>query len=302
VLVATVAATTGCEPTPCTRLPRHAVPDGARSFPPPPWPETGTVRPSPLTAPDTDGDGTADTVTIDEAAGSVTIGRTSGELVLAAAGPVVPGLRSFRYSDHLTAGDVDGDGRTDLVVTVDAVDYLVPGATVDGTHAPADVGVRLFDVRGGGVFRLPGFYRVGDLDGDGADDIAVSTSDNYSYVIRGPAVAAPGPGGTLEPPYDDVIAELPGYPVAVLALSPTVEAVAVAADDASSLTLATRGGQVRFDTGDGPQSYIPTMDVVLADGPDGTPWLVADVWARYSGHRYLWDMDEACGPAPVGPS
>ena len=294
VLVGAVAAAAACEPTPCDRLPLLTQPAGPAEFPPAPWPVEGTVRPSALADADTDADGVTDTVTIDEAAGTVTVERTAGDLVLAAGAPVTPGLSSYRYGDRLTAGDVDGDGRSDLVVTVhqDAT-YLVPGATPDGVHAPHEAGVRLVAPPGGSWYYPGGYYPVGDLDGDGADDLALQAADGASDVFRGPAVAAPGPGGTMEPSDGDVIARLTGNPVEVLALSSTVDAVALAAGDAGSVTLATRGGSVEFDTGE-PASYLPTVNVALADGPDGEAWLVADVWARYRGVRFIWDTAEPC--------
>ncbi len=71
--------------------------------------------------------------------------------------------------DLTLAGDQDGDGRTDLFVGAPALDngrvYLVSGkdGSVLRTYAPRD---------GGGSF---GWYvaRLGDVDGDGRDDLAV---------------------------------------------------------------------------------------------------------------------------------
>ena len=296
VLAGAVAGAAGCDPAPCERLPVHTVPAGASEFPPAPWPEEGTARPSPLRALDTDGDGVEDTTGFDDAAPSLTVTRAAGELVLTAGAPIRPGLGDLDVAGGLTPGDVDGDGRSDLVVEAGGVRYLVPGATTDGTHALADAGVRLFAAPLGGSFQA-----VGDQDGDGTDDIALQSNDQRTYVMRGPAFAAPGPGGTLEPPYDDVIAEVSGHPVGVVALSPTVDAAVMTDDGAESLTLVARGGQLVFPTGRGAQPYGPGVDVTMADGPDGQAWLVADVWARYSGARHVWDLTNPCGPATPPP-
>jgi hypothetical protein len=301
--LALVPVAAGCERPPCEPpyLPAQVVEHGAAIPPPFPWPLEGTARPSALGPLDTDGDGVEDMVTPPDGSSSaaITIGRASGDLVLTGAPSIKGGLMGRYTPSWMAVGDVDGDGRSDLVVmTLDeggfqTGNYLVPGSTPAGSYHPADVGVLLF---GAGVRR--DLYAVGDYDEDGVDDVGIYGDDGRTYVVSGPQVAAPGPGGTLPVGSIEPLAQISGRPVGVLRLMPDVAAVATVGAS-PIIALSARGGSLLFGLGQDVWSYPPYVDVAVADGPAGERWLVADVWQRFRGVRYVWDLDHPCGTPPA---
>jgi hypothetical protein len=147
---------------------------------------------------DVDGDGRADLLIgalydddggTDAGAAYVVLGGVAGALDLSAAAArlIGEGPSDWAGSAVAGAGDVDGDGRADLLVGAQGDDdggkyagaaYLVlgaPGGTVDLGSADAKlVGIALGDVAGA---LLAG---AGDLNGDAYDDLAVSAPDSGS--------------------------------------------------------------------------------------------------------------------------
>jgi hypothetical protein len=145
--------------------------------------------------PDTDGDGTPDTI-VDAGNGgtyeSMTIARGDGTITL------TPGAHDYVYLNSYgpPPGDLDGDGRDELFIGVDqqGQQYILPGTTAPGTHAIDEVGITPGN-------RSQGDDPVGDQDGDGADDVAYRTTDGFEF-LSGVDLMAPGPGGpagTLDP-------------------------------------------------------------------------------------------------------
>ena len=160
---------------------------------------------------DTDGDGAPDEHP-ESAEGGAAFGlrRSDGDLVLAVPDGSVgaPGGRS-------RAGDLDGDGRDEVLVYVDDGTspsyplHVVPGTTPAGRHDPRVVGTRLpFDT-------TQGVMPVGDLDGDDRDDLAMPGPDGGFVVVGGPTIVAAA-GGAL--PAGSAAYRLPGAPVTVLPL------------------------------------------------------------------------------------
>ncbi|HWJ96898.1 MAG TPA: VCBS repeat-containing protein, partial [Acidimicrobiales bacterium] len=137
------------------------------------------------TALDMDDDGTVDT-TVVGLDGSVTVQRGDGDLV-------VTGIPSGGTGFSVTGDDLDGDGRSELVVWrrtgigqgTRSTTWIVPGTTPPGTVAATDVGAS-FE---GGV--------TGDVTGDGLDDLSVAI----------PAILVSIPLGYLSGA--DVVAALP---------------------------------------------------------------------------------------------
>jgi hypothetical protein len=133
------------------------------------------VQPSPDGAVDTDGDGTADRVIVDQRGVEVT--RGDGTLLFAGA-------------ELRTSGDLDGDRRDDLVLHLADHDVAVAGTTAPGDHDPDKVGVRLGP-------RL-NYVWPDDLDGRPGADFAAPQRDaerSRTTVWSGAAVLARGPGG-----------------------------------------------------------------------------------------------------------
>nr|WSY53092.1 VCBS repeat-containing protein [Streptomyces sp. NBC_00886] len=127
-----------------------------------------------LAAGDFDGDGKADlavgssaaTVYVYKGGFSSSTGNPGGRYTIKP--PILPGTTGFPYGpEHLTAGDVNGDGRTDLVVdgfetqTADGwnTNYFVPG-TASGLSVASVQTLKPGIVTG-----------IGDINGDGYGDI-----------------------------------------------------------------------------------------------------------------------------------
>ena len=160
-----------------------------------PVPDLGTSLRYTVHAPDTDGDGVADTIVddTDPAGGvyqSLTITRGDGTITL------LPGPgHSYIYlgSYGPQPGDLNGDGRDELVVGVDTVgeQYLLPGTTAPGTHDIAAVGISL-----DGLSNVS--QPVGDQNGDHKADLAFADSSGWS-VYSGADLMAPGPAVPSDP-------------------------------------------------------------------------------------------------------
>ncbi|TVZ82768.1 MULTISPECIES: FG-GAP-like repeat-containing protein [unclassified Streptomyces] len=156
-------------------------------------PEAGDLFGSAVTAADVDGDRYADLVvgasseslSADKSAehGTVTVLRGSASGFTSGGYTVAQGASEFsRIGAVIAAGDVTGDGRTDLVLSRSGEEHggavLRPGPltadspdTLSGEIAGADLG---------GVTALT----TGDFDGDGDDDLAVSIKATESRFVR----------------------------------------------------------------------------------------------------------------------
>jgi hypothetical protein len=137
------------------------------------------LRSGPRTTVDVDGDGRADPV---EADGD---GIRVGDRTYRAAGAQVA---------LLTWGDLDGDGRDDLVLSVDRAGehavVVVPGTTPSGVHVPATVGVRVDD-------QLD-YVWLADLDGRPGADFALperGAARSTTTIWSGAEVLDAGAGG-----------------------------------------------------------------------------------------------------------
>jgi len=136
---------------------------------------------------DYDGDGDLDVFTGDEAAlyKGVLFEWTGDNL---GATKIVPNV-----GDNPSAGDIDGDGRTDVVgVTTGPSEIKAFGVTGDNVFTPI-------------VNEDPGFFfltstRLDDLDADGRLDLVIAGSDGGLGVLKGSGTGtfASYPGGPME--------------------------------------------------------------------------------------------------------
>jgi hypothetical protein len=137
-----------------------------------------------------------------DSSGAIVVQHTSGDpTVLGGKGMVVgfPGGRSW-------IGDLDGDGVDEVLVistrpggSTLASDggmpvVIVPGTVAAGLQDPFAVGITLpIDGAQG-----QGAYGVGDIDGDGADDVTVPVADGTTpVVVSGRDLMAAGAGGSI---------------------------------------------------------------------------------------------------------
>lgn len=294
VLVAGTTLVSGCRPPACAEPFRAARwQEGVTD--PAPWPPGSIARPAPSQLFDTDGDGVEDTVVgaTGDPVAAVTVRRGSGDLTFTSAFGVVAPVRQLG-SDH------DGDGRSEIIVSAATQNgypgstYVVPGSTPDGSYDPADVGVHLVD-----NWLPTDENRVGDLDGDGADEL-VFTGEFETWVFPGAEMMAAGPGDD-HPVSPEIRSAALVDPVQI---APGQYALVIV-DSADEVILRVDGTELRFTTVNSglplTEGDFASMGANIVDGPDAAAWLI--VWVTGGdGHltaRWAWDLDSLCdGAAP----
>ena len=254
--------------------------------------------------PDTDGDGSADVVGDTANRGdTVVISRTDGDLVLASDGGVVGTLGGVTW-----IGDLDGDGRDEIVVYSSAEEptdggypvYVVPGSTTNGRHDPAAVGVRL------PVSNTTLLLPAGDQNGDGNDDLLMPAG-GAGRVVDGSQIIAPGPGGVLEEVPDAVPGTPDGWFNGVVQLAPDEPPVLV--------KLAGREGDgVTLEMWTDPVVILATLRVPLTldqargmqltayrSGDDRVVELASGMDRSGTTTAWAWNLDRPCaGTTPAG--
>ena len=261
------------------------------------WPVSGSVREPVRPVLDTDGDGAVDRQALSADERRLTIGRASGDLVLT----VPEGHRvGNAFADTVTNGDLDGDGRSDVVLDVvdDATGTrtanVVAGATPDGTHAVADVAARPFATPPGQL--APEV--VGDLDADGRDDVVnqvfVDGATPRVLVWPGADVDVTPGAGAVAASYD-----LAGRLASVVGLEGRnalgLDTGSQAWDQAHlEVSLWVPDTSLRFTTeGSAPLRVVPAAYPQVVQG-GGQSWLVVMASDRSGVQRWAFDLDDLC--------
>ena len=302
-----VGAVSGCEPACQPPYPAIAGQTFNQGQPPPttPWPVGGTVRPPVLPVLDTDGDGVADTSEMLDEGRRIVIHRAAGDLDLRVP---APGYMVAGAPDNLAVGDLDGDGRSEALLTVYGVDsphpqgrvpYVVPGTTPSGTYDLAAVATTPLPTAW--IF---GLVPVGDLDADGDDDVASPVVDDPSQPAPdGVGVWWGGDIGTTQQDADIVVAgELQTVvPLgARSALTLITGRPSSPGDTGFELTLWIPEGAIRFTSdGAGTDVYAPLYAQVRIHDDDGQLWLTAEIEYRSVRQRWAWDLDDLCAGAAL---
>jgi hypothetical protein len=281
-----------------------------------PVPSSAVRRPIPPGDLDSDGDGVADTISFDDAQRTLVVHRTSGDLTLTVNAPTSMALY---LPENLRAGDVDGDGRGDLVVNQltrqpeystdrpPVIQHIVSGATPNGVHPLSTVAATLVPAT-----EYPAVPRpLGDIDDDGHDDLATvaggdETGPERWAIWRGTQLdltaGASQPDPALHPPAGTLIGPVPLGSRNAVAISTG------RTDDGFGLLLWVPEGGLAFTTaGALPVTRVsplgggsaPSQLQVADDGQDR--WLIGTFWEPNAGQRWAWDLDDLCANTPPPP-
>ena len=237
---------------------------------------------------DTDGDGTADTIT-DLPENAVRITRSSGSFTFPA--------HTF-VTSRFDPADLDGDGRTDLVASIPVAGgnavFVVPGTVADGPLDPAAEAVRVPDP-------VAGARPVGDQDGDGVVDVATSSEADGSgdtLLFSGVALTAPGPGGTAD---EEPLRRLDGVLVGRIPFAAGPPTLVTASGD--ELVVHDEPAVRLTVAGSGIELPYPTAGTTSAKGVvDGdATWLVLGYGDRSGNKVWAWNLTDPCGSAAGSP-
>lgn len=161
---------------------------------------TGT-NPGQIAIADIDGDGKQDVTIANQNSNSFSIFRnisTSGLLTTSSLAPRADFLMDISTGARaLAVGDVDGDGKPDLVIgnsfPGNNKSYVFRNTSTSGTIATGSFAPRIEFIAG----NEPSNIAIGDLDGDGKADIVVSTANSISLLRNKLSEPLPPPPPTI---------------------------------------------------------------------------------------------------------
>jgi hypothetical protein len=262
-------------------------------------PDLGTSLLYTVRLPDTDGDGMADTIVddTDPVGGvyqSLTITRGDGTITLLP-GPGHSYIYLGGYSPQ--PGDLNGDGRDELIVGVDSVgeQYLLPGTVTPGTHDIASVAVSLNGLSNQSV-------PVGDQNGDHENDLAFLGASGWS-VYSGADLLAPGPGGTVGPPTP--LATYPGTNLSAATLVPGAAPTIITGHtlSATSVSLTVQESPPIELTATGVfTAYTGGVGGIGAYRRDGQTLITQEADTRGGASIAIWNLSDPCSRYGETPS
>ncbi|MGH9873508.1 MAG: FG-GAP repeat domain-containing protein [Pyrinomonadaceae bacterium] len=132
---------------------------------------------------DVNGDGKADILTTNTEGNNITVllGDGRGGFKQSAGSPFACGDSPFNFA----VGDVNGDGKIDLAV-VDSPSSMAEGRGKDGLTVMLGNGKGGFTMLAGSPLatgKTPNRVAIGDVNGDGVNDIAVSSPDDNNITV-----------------------------------------------------------------------------------------------------------------------
>jgi len=256
-----------------------------------PVPDLGPSLYYTVRAPDTDNDGVADTILddTDPVGGvyqSLTITRGDGTITLLP-GPGHSDIYLGSYGPQ--PGDLNGDGRDEIIVGVDAVgqQYLLPGTTPTGTHDIASVGISL-----AGLSNVS--QPVGDQNGDHKGDLAFPDSSGWS-IYSGADLMAPGPGGTVGPPAP--IATYTGTDLAAVVLTPGAVPTIITGHPITdtSVSLTVHGvAPIELTATGVVTEYTGGVGGINAYHHDGQTFVSQEAMTRGGATIAIWNLTDPC--------
>jgi len=143
----------------------------------------GITFPTRIVAADVNGDGRPDLIVLT----SESTSNTVAVLVNDAAHPGsfgAPQLLSVPWPSDVAVGDLDGDGRADLLIAGSTLMVALQNVSAPGTFAAPTT---LYSGDGSGFLSVA----VGDLDGDGSPDVVVADELGAVVLLLAPGAATP---------------------------------------------------------------------------------------------------------------
>ena len=143
---------------------------------------TAGTNPRNVATGDLDGDGKADLVVANGSSNTLSVLRnisTTGNISASSFAAKVD-FATGTFTEYVAIGDVDGDGKPDLVVVNNNNISVLRNTSTPGSISAASFAAKVdFDL----VFTGPVFVAIGDVDGDGKPDLVAASSGVSSVSV-----------------------------------------------------------------------------------------------------------------------
>ena len=247
---------------------------------------TGT-SPSYAVIGDIDGDGKPDMAVTNWTSNTISVFRNTSTSGTIAAGSFTSKVDFATGTNpyHIAIGDIDGDGKPDLVVTNygDSTISVYRNTSTSGSITTGSFAAKVNFTTG----TNPNYVAIGDIDGDGKPDLAVTNeTDNTISVFRNTGTPGYITSGSLAArvnfttgtaPYKVVIGDIDGDGIPDLTVANYTDntlSIFRNTSTSGSITTSSLAAKVDFTTGTGP------VDIVIGDiDGDGKPDLASSNYA-----------------------